>query len=222
MKTTISTFALVIARILLPLFTQAQNLITNSSFSNGWSTNCAIKINPKIVYGGSDATNPVTEIDEERCINQNICIMPGVNYKLTFKAARRIDAQTPATPAISAKIKGMQSNTTYVSQNTIFNSSTWKWVTTTYTFNVPANSNDKNTNLSISDNNNHTTFGVLIDDIEVRPSTEQTINGASNAVLNTTYNYSVSNAPSSGISYNWNLGANATPATSTSATPSTK
>lgn len=56
----------------------------------------------------------------------------------------------------------------------------------------------------------------------IHPSTDLAINGASDAVLNTTYNYSVSNSPASGISYNWNMGANATSATSTSATPSTK
>jgi hypothetical protein len=56
----------------------------------------------------------------------------------------------------------------------------------------------------------------------VRPLTELFINGASDAVLNSTYNYFVSNSPASGISYNWNMGANATTATSTSATPSTK
>jgi hypothetical protein len=224
-KTTISKFALVIAGILFPLFMKAQNLVTNSSFNNGTtsrSTNCTIEVNPETVYGGSDATNPATEIDMERCINQNICIMAGVTYKLSFRAARRIDAQTPSNPGIVIKVKGVNSNTTYVNQTASYNSTTWKWVTTTYTFTVPANSTDKNINIAFTDNNNHATFGVLIDDIEIRPSTELTINGVSDAVLNTTYNYSVSNSPASDISYNWNMGANATPATSTSATPSTK
>ena len=96
-----------------------------------------------------------------------------------------------------------------------------KWMTSTYTFTVPSDSTDKKINITFTDNNNHATFGVLIDDIEIRPSTELAINNASDVVLNSTYNYSVSNSPASGISYNRNMGANATSATSTSATPST-
>lgn len=224
-KTNIAIYVLVIAGIFFPLFMSAQNLVTNSSFSSGttgWSTNCSIEVNPEVVYGGSDATNLVTEIDMERCINQNICIMAGVTYRLSFRAARRTFGSTPNTAGIVVKIKGVTSNNMYVNQTLNYNSNTWKWVASTYTFTVPANSTDKNINIAFTDNNNQTTFGVLIDDIEIRPSTEMSINGASDAVLNSTYNYSVSNSPASGISYNWNMGANATPATSTSATPSTK
>jgi hypothetical protein len=86
---------------------------------------------------------------------------------------------------------------------------------------VPANSSDRSLNLHIKDNNNSSTFGVLLDDIELHPQTDMAISGAASAVLNATYNYSVSNSPSSGITYNWNMGADAGTATSSSATPST-
>jgi len=79
----------------------------------------------------------------------------------------------------------------------------------------------QNINIAFTDNNNHATLGVLIIDIEILPSTEPVIDGASDTVLNSTYNYSVSNGPASGISYDRNKGANATAATSTSATHST-
>jgi hypothetical protein len=220
----IYTPALVIAGILLPLFMSAQNLITNSSFSNGttgWTSGCTVEVHTESVYGGSNASNYVTEIDGETCIDQNICIMPGFTYTLTFKATRRVDASTPSTASISIKVKGNNSNSNYLNQAKGFNNSTFNWTNQTYTFTVPANSSDKSINIHIKDNNNSGTYGVLLDDIELHPQTDMTINGATNAVLNSTYNYSISNAPSSGITYTWSMGADAGTATSTSATPST-
>jgi len=216
-------FTLIVAIILLPLFMEAQNLVTNSSFSNGstgWTGGCSVEVNTENVYGGPSSINYVTEIDMERCLDQNICIMPGVTYVLSFKATRRIDASTPNNPGIAIKVRGVTSNTNYVNSTKSYNNTTFSYTTQTYSFTVPANSSDKQVNLHIMDNNGNSTYGVIVDDIEMHPQTDLAISGNVTPQVNSTYNYSVSNSPASGISYNWNFGANATPATSTSATPS--
>ena len=220
----IAIIGLIIASLFLPVFVSAQNLITNSSFSNGstgWTSTCTVEINPETIYGGSNAANNVTEIDVETCIDQNVCIMAGVTYTLSFKGSRRTAGSTASSVGITIKIKGVNSNTTYVNQNKSYNNTSFSFSTQTYTFTVPANSTDKNVNIHIQDNNNHATYGVILDDIELHPQTDMAITGSTTAVVGASYNYSVSNSPSSGITYNWSMGANATTASSTSATPST-
>jgi hypothetical protein len=179
-------------------------------------------VNPESVYGGSSATNNVTEIDMERCLDQNICIMPGVTYVFSFKASRRIDAATPNNPGISIKVRGVTSNSNYVNSTKSYNNTSFSWTTQTYSFTVAANSTDKQVNLHITDNNGNSTYGIIVDDIEMHPQTDLAISGNATPMVNTTSNYSVSNSPSGGISYNWSFGAGATPATSTSATPAAK
>lgn len=220
----ISTIVLVLANLLFPFFVSAQNLVTNSSFTNGttgWSSSCSMEVNGETVYGGSNASNNVTEIDRERCLDQNICIMPGITYTLSFKGTRRIDGSTPSTVGITLQVKGVNSTTVYVNQNKSYSNTSWSLTTQTYTFSIPANSTDKSVNIHIQDNNNHSTYGVILDDIELHPQTDMDISGATSATVGATYSYSVSNSPASGISYNWSMGANATTATSSSATPST-
>jgi hypothetical protein len=215
--------ALLIAMILLPFFMWAQNLATNSSFddgTSGWTGSCSVEVNPETVYGGTSASNNVTEIDMERCLDQTICIMPGVTYKLSFRATRRPDANTPNTAGISIKVKGVNSHTTYVSNTKNYNNNSWGWSTESYTF--TAGNSDKSVNIHIQDYNSHSTYGVIMDDIELHPQSDMAISGSNVATVNLSYSYAVSNSPSSGITYNWNMGANATTATSTSATPSTK
>lgn len=218
-------FTLLVAIILLPLFMSAQNLITNSSFNNGstgWTSSCSVEVNPETVYGGTNASNYVTEIDMERCLDQNICIIPGATYTLSFKATRRINASTPNNPGIAIKMRGVTTNYNYLNQTKSYNNTTFSWTTETLTFTVPANSGDKYINLHIQDNNGHSTYGVILDDIEMHPQTDLAISGNTAAMINNTYAYSVSNSPSSGITYNWSLGTSATTATSTEATPSTQ
>jgi hypothetical protein len=147
--------------------------------------------------------------------------MAGVTYTLSFKGSRRTVGGAPSSVGISIKIKGVHTGTTYVNQNKSYNNTSFNFSTQTYTFTVPANSNERKINIHIKDDNNHTTLGAILDDIELHPETDMAISGATSAVIGTTYNYSVSNSPSSGITYNWNMGANANNATSTSATPST-
>lgn len=221
----IAKFTLLVAIILLPLFMSAQNLTTNSSFNNsstGWTSSCSVEVNPETTYGGTNASNYVTEIDMERCLDQNICIMPGATYVLSFRATRRIDANTPNNPGISIKVRGVNTNFNYVNSTKSYNNNTWSWTTETFTFSVPANSSDKSVNLHIQDNNGHSTYGVILDDIEMHLQTDMAITGNTTAVVNSTNAYAVSNSPAAGITYNWSFGANSTPATATVAAPSTK
>jgi hypothetical protein len=215
---------LIIASLFLPVLVSAQNLVTNADFSNGntnWTNSCTVEIYPETVYGGSNASNSVTEIDEETCIDQDVCIMAGVTYSFSFKSSRRTVGGTSSSVGISIKIKGVHTGTTYVNQNKNYTNTSFNLSTQTYTFTVPANSNERKINIHIQDNSNHSSLGVILDDIELHPQSDMTISGTTSAVTGTTYNYSVSNSPSSGITYNWNMGANANNATSTSATPST-
>lgn len=221
---TFLTISLVFASLLFPFFSSAQNLVTNSSFSNGstgWTGGCTVEVNAETVYGGSNASNKVTEIDQETCVDQDVCVMAGVTYNLTFKGSRRTSGGTASSVGITIKIKGVGTGTTYINQNKSYNNTSFGFTTQTYTFTIPANSNDKKVNIHIQDNNNHATLGVILDDIELHPQTDMAINGTTAATVGSTYSYSVSNSPASGISYNWSMGANATTPTSSSATPST-
>lgn len=222
---TFSTICLVFASLLFPFFVSAQNLVTNSSFSNGttgWTGGCTVEIYPETVYGGSNASNIVTEIDQQTCVDQDVCVMAGVTYNLTFKGSRRTSGGTASSVGITVKIKGVGTGTTYVNQDKSYNNTSFNFTTQTYTFTIPANSNDKKVNIHITDDNNHATLGVILDDIELHPQVDMAISGPTSATIGgSTYSYSVSNAPSSGITYNWSMGANATTATSSSATPST-
>ncbi|HEY8894690.1 MAG TPA: hypothetical protein VIM79_07735, partial [Niastella sp.] len=221
---TFSFILLVFASLLFPFLASAQNLVTNSSFTNGttgWSSSCSMEVYDETVYGGSNSSNNVTEIDRERCLDQNICIMPGITYTISFRGTRRIDGNTPSTVGITLQVKGVTSNTLYVNQNKSYSNTSWGWTSQTYTFTVPANSSDKTVNIHIQDNNNHSTYGVIMDDIELHPQTDMAISGVTSATVGTAYSYSVSNSPASGITYNWSMGANATTATSSAATPST-
>jgi hypothetical protein len=164
----ISKIGLIIASLLLPVFVSAQNLVTNSSFSNGstsWTNSCSVEIYSENVYGGSDASNPVTEIDEETCIDQDVCIMAGVTYSLSFKGSRRTAGGAPSTVGISIKVKGVHTGTTYVNQNKSYNNTSFNLSTQTYTFTIAANSSERKINIHIEDNNNHNTLGAILDDI---------------------------------------------------------
>jgi hypothetical protein len=208
---------------LCPLGLFAQNLVTNSDFSNnttGWSSSCSMEVNPETTYGGPSGTNYVTEIDQERCLDQTICIMPGVTYTLSFKATRRLSAPTPSTVGITVKVTGATSNSLYMYRNYTYTSTNFTYTQQTYSFSIAAASTDRKVVLHIQSYNSYTTYGALLDDIELSPQTSWSITGPTLVALGQNNSYSVANAPASGVSYSWNFGANATPGTSTAAAPS--
>ena len=214
------TVSLFFPRLLL-----AQNLVTNGGFDlvggagTGWTTSCSIEINRETVYGGGDGNNRVTEIDIERCIRQNICVAGGA-YTISLKASRRIAGTPPASPGFTISVTGVTTGTTYLSQNTTRDNTSWALTTETYTFTIPSGSPDKYVTLAFVSYNNTTSGGLLLDDIEMHPQPDMMISGITIlGILNATYDFSVANILSD-IFYTWNFDAGATPATSASATPS--
>lgn len=226
MKTNVPYCVVIICVVsLLSARLSAQNLVTNSGFSSGftgWSTNCTYELNSEAVYGGSSSTNMTTEIDVERCINQQICILSGTTYTVSFKGSRRTSGTVPASPGITIKVTGVSSGTQYINVNKTYSNTTFAFTTQTYSFTVPANSTDKKVNIEFLHYNNTTTFGVILDDIELYPSNTFSINGTVAPTYNINSTYKVDNVPSSGVVYNWNFVDNATPLTSTAAAPSVK
>lgn len=143
------------------------NLVQNPGFTNGaqsWSTNCSIEINPETVYGGSNASNKVSEIDKERCLHQDIIVMPGTQYIFSFKAVRR-QSGTPATVGITVRITGRQSGTHYISEHKTYTQTSWNYTTETFSITIPANATDNRVRISFSNYVTSGTYGTLIDDI---------------------------------------------------------
>ena len=204
----------------------AQNLAVNGGFTSGttgWTTLCTTELNPETTYGGSSLTNFVTEIDVERCINQQVCILPATTYRFSYKGSRRTQPSTPASVGITVKITGVQTGTVYLNVNHLYTNTVYGYTTYTYDVTVPAGSADKRLDISFVSFNNTATYGVLIDDMSLilGPATAQqlSIGGPSTAALNSPVNFSFVNGPTSGAVYTWNFGLNATPASSSAKDP---
>ncbi|HZK63195.1 MAG TPA: T9SS type A sorting domain-containing protein [Puia sp.] len=200
----------------------AQNLVVNSNFdggsSTGWSTSSSIEINPQSVYGGTSSAYS-TELDVERTINQKVCILSGLSYTLTFQASRRTGGGTPANPGLQVIVTGMTSNTNYVNNIQAYTNTSWSAQNISFTFSVPSGSADKQVNIQLLSNNNSSTYGVIVWDIELAPASTNalTVAGPLNVTLSNPAAFSVTNAPST-ASYNWSFsGANTS--TSTNALP---
>jgi hypothetical protein len=203
----------------------AQNLVTNSDFaggsSSGWSTSSSIEINPQTTYGGPSSSIYVTEIDVERTINQQVCILPGLTYTFTYNATRRPQSGTPATPGMLVKVTGTSSNTNYLNSTQYYTNNSWLALAKSFTITIPSNSTDKKVNIQFSSSNNTTTYGVIVWDIELAPASTNpiSINGPTTTGVAALNNFSLNNAPA-GVSYNWSFSADANHASSTNAAPS--
>jgi hypothetical protein len=200
----------------------AQNLVVNSNFtggsSTGWSTSSSLEINPQSVYGGGSSAY-ATELDVERTINQKVCILPGLSYTLTFQASRRTGGGTPSNPGLQVIVTGTGSNTNYVNHIQAYTNTTWSAQNFNFTFSVPSGSADKQVNIQFLSNNNSSTYGVLVWDIELAPTATNALSVAGPVYVNLSSPaaFSVTNAPST-ASYNWSFsGANTS--TSTNARP---
>jgi hypothetical protein len=217
------SLALAIA-IFLPCFVRAQNLVSNSNFtggsSSGWSTACSIEINPQSTYGGPSSSIYVTEIDNERCMNQQVCILPGLSYTLSFQATRRPQSGSPANPGLQVKVTGVNSNHNYVNNTQAYTNTSWNMVTRTFTFSVASNSTDTKLNIQFLPDNNNSTYGVILGDIELAPASTNSlsISGPATSVVASPNNFSLTGAPA-GASYAWSFSGDANHSSSTSALP---
>jgi hypothetical protein len=202
----------------------AQNLVTNPSFAggsfSGWSTSCTVEVNPETTYGGPSSTIYVTEIDIERCINQQVCILPGLNYTFTFQGSRRIDATTPSNPGLQVKVTGMSSGTNYVNQQTTLGNSSWNLHNFSYTISIPAGSSDKKVNIQFNNYNNTNTYGIVITNIQLTVAASNTISltGPVTTSVGSPNNFSVLNSPAAS-SYNWSFPGGGSPSTSAAKSP---
>ncbi len=125
-----------VVMLLASLTLSAQsNLVVNPGFYKrypGWSTDCTIEINPESVYGGANS-NPVSEIDIERCLHHEIATSAGAMYDFSFKAGRR-QGGTPATVGITVKVTGIPSGTVYINQNLTYTNTSWGLTASSFSF----------------------------------------------------------------------------------------
>jgi len=224
-KTTYSRFFLAMIVVGMHVSNlQGQNLVVNSDFtggsSSGWSTSSSIEINPQTIYGGPSSSVYVSEIDVERTLNQQVCILPGLSYTLTYQVTRRPQSSTPSAPGIKLLVTGVSSAVNYINSNQSYTNTTWSVQTKTFTFTVPSNATDKKVNIQFQPRNNNSTFGVLVWDIELAPAGTDplSIMGPVTSGVATPNNFFVENSPA-GTSYNWSFSDDASRATSTSAAP---
>ncbi|HEY4205840.1 MAG TPA: T9SS type A sorting domain-containing protein [Puia sp.] len=223
---TINFLALVAALFVFNVtLVQAQNLVVNSDFASGsttgWSTSSSMEVNPQSVYGGPSSSIYVTEVDYERTLNQQVCILPGLKYTFTYQVLRRPQSGTPSNPGIVVKVTGASSHTNYVNSTQNYTNTTWSVQTKSFTVTIPSNSSDKKINIQFASTNNTSTYGVLVWDIELAPASNKllSIDGPTTSGISTPNNFSVENAPES-ASYNWSFSGDASRSTSTNDNPS--
>lgn len=157
--------------VLALLFTSfagtAQNLLRNSGFTNGsanWTFNSmGVETNPENVYGGSSNTNMVAEVDKEVGLRQRVAITKGLSYRLSFNAFRRLGT-TPSTVGIFIRVIGTSTDTRYVNTTQSYSNTTFSYTSSSYTFSIPDNSSDTYVIIEITNNNNNSTYGVIMDD----------------------------------------------------------
>ena len=203
---------------------QAQNLVVNPDFTGGsttgWSTASSIEVNPQTTYGGPSSSIFVTEVDAERSLSQQVCILRGLSYTFTYQATRRPQTGSPANPGIQVKVTGVTSGTNYVNSTQAYSNTSWSAQTKTFTVTIPSGSSDRKVNIEFTSNNNSTTYGVLVWDIELEPASTNSIsiNGPVTSGVSTPNNFSLTNIPA-GASYAWSFSGGASSASSSSATP---
>lgn len=148
----------------------AQNLIANPGFDNGttgWSTDCSMEIYLENVYGGVSSTNNVTEIDEERCFNQQVTVTAGATYYVSYKASRRQGGTTPATTGVNVTVTGVESGTQYINVNRTYTNASWGYTNEVFSFTLALNSIDTKVKVNFANYLTVGTYGTIVDDISV-------------------------------------------------------
>lgn len=156
----------VLALLLSSFAGTAQNLLQNPGFNNGnanWTYNSMkVEVNPESVYGGSSTSNLVAEVDKEVGLRQLVAITKG-SFRFSFNAFRRING-APSTVSIRIRVTGTSSNTRYVNTTLSYNNTTFSYTSSSFTFTIPDNSSDNNVIVEIVNNENNSTYGVIMDD----------------------------------------------------------
>lgn len=229
-----------IIRYLIPLFcfllwnrdAVAQNLLQNGTFTAGgasWVTACtSIEASYfETTYGGTVGTNRVAEVDDESCFRQDICVLPGATYTFAMQASRRTSGSpNPLTTHIN--IIGLDAlgatiatyvNMDFSRSNTVFALTA---VTGIPAIVVPSLSGVVRLRVTLTDNTSgYSTLGMIVDNLSLTFTTPPSITATATACQNLPASFSVSGVSTGAdIFYDWTFGGSASPATSTSATPS--
>jgi gliding motility-associated-like protein len=229
MKNTASRIILCLLS-LFPALAFGQNLIQNGNFNAlgaGWTTSCTSieAYAMETTYGGTDPTNHVAEIDDEACMHQDVCVIPGSTYIFGMDASRRNIA--PATVTTHINIIGLDASgstvATYVNMD--FSRSNTLFALTPVTgipaINVPLASGVVRLRVTLTDNTpGYSTLGMIVDNISLTFTTSPLVTGPTTTCVNAPITLGVSGLPASGITYSWSFGPGATPTSSTASSPS--
>ena len=207
----------------------AQNLVYDGDFNEsglGWTTSC-VSVEAwgfETTYGGTDPTNHVAEIDDEACMHQDVCVLPGYSYIYNMEASRRTaGGPNPCTTHIA--IYGLDASSTivatYVSMdftrtNTVFG---FTPVTGIPIVNVPSCSGVVRLRIELTDNTpGYSTLGMIVDNISLVYAGPPSITGPSVTCINSPNSYIVPAAPAC-LTYYWALGTGAIPSSSVAPAP---
>ncbi|NOT94636.1 T9SS type A sorting domain-containing protein [Ferruginibacter sp.] len=127
-------------------------------------------------YGGPSATNIVSQVTPDNCMQQTITVNAGTSYKISFDATRRTNCgnggpgELVPNPGINVKVTGVTSGTVYSSVDYHYSNVTWTGFTneTTQVFSMPGVPPDAQVRLDITAIDNPPVgCGVLIDNISM-------------------------------------------------------
>ncbi len=212
------------------LVAAAKELIRNGNFNLQrayWTTMCDIveAVHTENIYGGSNSSNRVAEIDAESCFYQDVCVLPGLEYRFEMKASRRTaDASSPNPTTINLRIEGLDAANnvvgTYVNMDIVRNNTSFALtpVAGIPVFQVPLGSGVVNLRISMRSLISGT-LGMVIDDLSLMPVDTFAIAGDDSVCQFTSRSFRVTNMPVSDIYYQWDFGSDATPATSSDPVP---
>jgi gliding motility-associated-like protein len=206
-----------------------QNLIYNGDITlgaAGWTTSC---VNVECygfetTYGGPSATNHVAEIDDQACMHQDVCVLPGYSFTFSMDASVRTGGgPNPCTSHI--KITGLDVggvavatyvDMDYVRTNTVFALTP---VTGIPVFTVASGSGVIRVRVELTDNTpGFLTLGMIVDNISLTYVAGPTAGAPMTTCQGVPLSFSVAGAPA-GLTYYWLFGSGATPASSTLASP---
>ncbi len=210
----------------------AKELIRNGNFNDGntyWSGLCSAieAYATETSYGGS-GSNRVAEIDDESCFYQDVCVLPGLEYRFEMKASRRTgNGAAASTVTTTLKIEGLDAANAVVATfvNVDFTRNNTSFALTPVSgipvFQVPLGSGVVRLRVSLQDNTSgFSTLGMVIDDLSLVPTDTFVIAGTDSVCQFTSWTFSVTNMPASNIHYDWSFDTGATPATSMLPVPS--
>jgi len=187
----------------------SSNLIINGDFSNGqanWvkatTKGNYVEVLTEGVYFGNGNTDNTAELDLEASLRQDVTVIPGVSYTLSFVYARR--PGSPASVAVDVKLTGGSSATVnYTTSNT---------TNTPFLGSLTFTPTSASLGIEFYNSQGTTTLGSIVDNIVLIPTSQinpiattspkgnyKTLNACSNVPIQ----LDVDNVSTSGVTYAW-------------------